>query len=71
MEGISTELIELSEAKIKPCRIIKGEKGFACSNKGNYIFKDDDLYKIFKKNKRSRWHYTWFTRHHCRNERAS
>lgn len=33
MEGISTKLIELFEAKIKLCRITKRERCFACSNK--------------------------------------
>ena len=49
MEGISTELIEFSETKIKLCRITKRGRCFACSNKWNYIFKDDDFYKIFEK----------------------
>ena len=49
MEGISTELIKLSETKIKLCRITKRRRCFACSNKWNCIFKDDDFYKILKK----------------------
>ena len=48
-EGISTELIELSDVKIKPCRIAKGDKCFACSNKGNCVFNDNDFDQIFEK----------------------
>ena len=70
MEGISTKLIELSETKIKLCRITKEEDVFLVLLNETTFLKMMTFIKYLK-NKRSRWHYTWFTRYHCRNERVS
>ena len=48
-EAISTELIQLSDVHIKPCRITQGKDRLACMGKDNCVFKDDDFYEIFEK----------------------
>ena len=46
-EAISTELIQLPDVHIKPCRITQGKDCLACMGKDNCVFKDDDFYEIF------------------------
>lgn len=48
-EAISTELIQLPDVHIKPCRITQGKDCLACMGKDNCVFKDDDFYEIFEK----------------------
>lgn len=48
-EAISTELIQLPDVHIKPCRITQGKDRLACMGKDNCVFKDDDFYEIFEK----------------------
>lgn len=48
-EVISTELIQLPDVHIKPCRITQGKDRLACIGKDNCVFKDDDFYEIFEK----------------------
>lgn len=48
-EVISTELIQLPDVHIKPCRITQGKDCLACMGKDNCVFKDDDFYEIFEK----------------------
>lgn len=52
-EGISTELIQLPDVSIKPCRITQGKDCLACMGKENCVFEDDDFYDIFEKIKES------------------
>lgn len=42
--GIETELIQLADVDIQPCRAC-----FACRNKGNCVFNDDGFYSVFNK----------------------
>ena len=52
-EAISTELIQLPDVHIKPCRITQGKDRLACIGKRQLaFFKDDDFYEIFEKIKR-------------------
>ncbi|WP_270459877.1 flavodoxin family protein [Faecalitalea cylindroides] len=48
-EAISTELIQLPDVHIKPCRITQSKDCLACMGKDNCVFKDDDFYEIFEK----------------------
>lgn len=48
-EAISTELIQLPDVHIKPCRITQGKDCLACMGKDNCVFKDDDFFEIFEK----------------------
>ena len=48
-EAISTELIQLPDVHIKPCRITQGKDCLACMGKDNCVFKDDNFYEIFEK----------------------
>lgn len=41
-EAISTELIQLPDVHIKPCRITQGKDRLACMGKDNCVFKDDE-----------------------------
>ena len=47
-EGFETEMIQLSEHKIEPCRTC-----WACSGQKNCFHKNDDFYDIFEKMKAS------------------
>ena len=48
-QGIETELIQLPEYKIRPCRLCEGGKCLACMEKGRCIFTDDDFQTLFDK----------------------
>lgn len=48
-EGILTELIQLPDIHIKPCRITQGKDCLACMGKENCVFEDDDFCDIFEK----------------------
>ena len=44
-EGIGTELIQLAEYEIQPCRGC-----FACKGRGNCVFANDGFAEIFSRN---------------------
>ena len=48
-EGIETELIQLPDMNISPCRITQGKQCLACMGKENCVFTDDDFHIIFEK----------------------
>lgn len=47
--GIDTELIQLPEVKINPCRMCEGEECLVCMQKGACVFSNDDFHTIFEK----------------------
>lgn len=47
--NIDTELIQLPEVKINPCKLCEGGECLACMKKGACIFSDDDFHIIFEK----------------------
>lgn len=51
--GIETELIQLPEVNMNPCKLCEGETCLACLEKGSCVFKKDDFHVIFDKIKES------------------
>lgn len=47
--GIDTELIQLPEVNIDPCKMCEGGKCLACLEKGACVFTHDDFHVIFEK----------------------
>lgn len=47
--GIETELIQLTEKELKPCRFCMGHSCMACQGKQTCVFKDDDFCAIYEK----------------------
>lgn len=47
--GIETELIELPDVTIAPCKMCEGGKCLACMEKGACVFTHDDFHIIFEK----------------------
>lgn len=50
---IETELIQLPELHIEPCKMCEGGKCLGCLEKGTCIFTNDDFHTIFEKIKRA------------------
>ena len=48
-KGIETELIQLTDVKINPCRITQRKDCLACMGNENCVFKDYDFHLIFRK----------------------
>ncbi len=48
-ENIETELIQLPDVHISPCKITQGKDCLACMGKENCVFADDDFHTIFDK----------------------
>ena len=47
--GMDTELIQLPEVNIDPCKMCEGGRCLACMEKGACIFTHDDFHVIFEK----------------------
>lgn len=47
--GIQTELIQLPDVHIEPCRLCEGGKCLVCMEKGYCIFTNDDFHTIYEK----------------------
>ena len=47
--GIETELIQLPDVTIAPCKMCEGGKCLACMEKGTCVFTHDDFHIIFEK----------------------
>ena len=47
--GIETELIQLPDVTIAPCKLCEGGKCLACMEKGACVFTHDDFHIIFEK----------------------
>lgn len=47
--GIDTELIQLPDVSIEPCRMCTGGKCLACMEKGACVFASDDFHTVYDK----------------------
>lgn len=47
--GIETELIQLPDVTIKPCRLCVGETCLACLKTGRCVFQNDDFHILYEK----------------------
>ena len=48
-KGIETELMQLPDVTIKPCRLCEGETCLACMKAGRCVFQDDDFHLLYEK----------------------
>lgn len=47
--NIETELIQLTEKNIEPCKFCMGNKCMACKGRKKCVFENDDFYEIYEK----------------------
>lgn len=49
MNGIETELVQLPDFTIKPCKMCEGEHCLACMKAGQCVFLDDDFHVLYER----------------------